>query len=653
MLKNKTLPNLFSYNSKAAALNNSSTRAITKQFMNPNRKYYNSKMGNKTFIEPKTPTEGTSNKTRVFESGSTSRSGGTGEPNYADLKRRVRERWILSSREHLDSNSASKSPLSKSHQNLYSTKITSLTKENAQLKADYEKLKKEMSALDKWVETTKRTVTEQSIKIKQLTAALSQKDKDMERMKKVFEEERARDSKIVEDHTNAENYLLELVDEFTNGMRKIYADDIEFKDVEIEGLPFCERFSNLLYNILLIIDFQKQFIVDKTSTGHHPGAAYYNNEWIIEEADNEEDTENEAQNSNRKYEESEGESEEEVAPKHNNMRLSKASQRQSNWSHAYSRGNMSIHKRSNQQEDDEFSLIWKEGMDSNYQSRQDNDDDSDLHKQYSTDRELTSEEQEPQDEPVVNKTLVMLQKDMHKSLFSPSLMKINESPKISLLTDRSKKSSRYKNTSSEQDPSENTRSRDPTVIINSNVQNPFIKDNIPNIFGMNIRPSSGEVMSPTSESSRRTIRKDHLSKENRYQMQHDDYSDNNSEDLMSLESIVIKREHEHKHQHSGNDSIEEAFTPNFITKRSSVNNPLHLEGEKAESVMFYRHDKELVPYDYRPPLVSVLGSDGHRYAEEEDEFSESMEGSEQVFSSNREDVEEYKNDFRFPRPAHK
>ena len=120
-----------------------------------------------------------------------------------------------------------------------------------------------------------------------------------------------------------------------------------------------------------------------------------------------------------------------------------------------------------------------------------------------SEKEMNSnyEFEDQSEEPVVNKTLVMLQKELHKTLFSPSLMKINESPKISLLTDRSKNILK--------DGVKNNKN------INSDWRvgdkNPF-KSNIPNIFGMNIRPSSGEVVSPTSESSAHSTRKDHLSK---------------------------------------------------------------------------------------------------------------------------------------------
>lgn len=54
--------------------------------------------------------------------------------------------------------------------------------------------------------------------------------------------------------------MKELIDEFKNGMKRIYEDEIQFKDLDEEELTFCEWFSNLLYNILLIIDHQKQFI---------------------------------------------------------------------------------------------------------------------------------------------------------------------------------------------------------------------------------------------------------------------------------------------------------------------------------------------------------------------------------------------------------
>lgn len=110
--------------------------------------------------------------------------------------------------------------------------------------------------------------------------------------------------------------------------------------------------------------------------------------------------------------------------------------------------------------------------------------------------------------------------------------------------------------------------KNPTVIVNSNIGNVFSDDNIPNIFGMNVRPSSGEVVSPTSESSRQSIRKDHMSKENKFQLNIVNSSCENS-DCLSLESIVVNREH--KHQVSRSEKEDELSTPHFITKRSSAN----------------------------------------------------------------------------------
>ena len=125
--KNKTLPNLFNYANKMHANGPVSTKAITKQFMNPSRKYI-SKQGNKTFVEPTTP--GDSNlRNRVYESGSTSRSGGTGEPDYSGVKGKYGYQKVAKT--------------------MYETKINSLTKENSQVKADYQKLKKEIAAMDK------------------------------------------------------------------------------------------------------------------------------------------------------------------------------------------------------------------------------------------------------------------------------------------------------------------------------------------------------------------------------------------------------------------------------------------------------------------------------------------------------------------------
>lgn len=75
----------------------------------------------------------------------------------------------------------------------------------------------------------------------------------MEKDKNLKEEE----ERIIEEYITSENYLLELVEEFKYGMKQMYEDWIPFKDVDCEEMKFCERFSNLLYNVLLIIDYQK------------------------------------------------------------------------------------------------------------------------------------------------------------------------------------------------------------------------------------------------------------------------------------------------------------------------------------------------------------------------------------------------------------
>lgn len=55
----------------------------------------------------------------------------------------------------------------------------------------------------------------------------------------------------------------------------------------------------MLYNILLIIDFQKQFIVEHTGNGEASRPNFYANECIIEEAENEEETEIDVRNTNK------------------------------------------------------------------------------------------------------------------------------------------------------------------------------------------------------------------------------------------------------------------------------------------------------------------------------------------------------------------
>ncbi len=74
---------------------------------------------------------------------------------------------------------------------------------------------------------------------------------------------------MVEEYLNSENYLLELVEEFKYGMWEAYKDQIEFKDVEYPDMGLFNRFSNFLYNVLLIIDFQKSKL-DEFSESQEP-----------------------------------------------------------------------------------------------------------------------------------------------------------------------------------------------------------------------------------------------------------------------------------------------------------------------------------------------------------------------------------------------
>lgn len=290
-----------------------------------------------------------------------------------------------------------------------------------------------------------------------------------------------------------------------------------------------------MYNILLIIDFQKQFIVDQQTFPQSTG--YMENECIIEE-DNEEDTDD--QNTLRKQEEEANESEEEAFVQSNSVGILQNSQRQSQISSQNQRESSKYSKiesnadakRNNEQDesDEDEEVVLKNNFNSNfslgnvlrnsnYSSNQNKGPEDEMVS--SSENEMSYNYQE-EEEPVINKTLVMLQKELHKSLFSPSNMTINESPKVSLMSKKSK------------------------------------KIDIPNIFGMNGRPSSGDIRPPTSEeSSRHSFRKDHLSRENQYQMfnnvnlkidkyenqmQDEDYSANlnSEEDIMSLESIIIK-----------------------------------------------------------------------------------------------------------------
>ena len=63
---------------------------------------------------------------------------------------------------------------------------------------------------------------------------------------------------MIDEYINSDNYLLELIQEFKVGMKEMYQGCIQFKEVENPDMGLCERFSNFLYNVLLIIDFQKR-----------------------------------------------------------------------------------------------------------------------------------------------------------------------------------------------------------------------------------------------------------------------------------------------------------------------------------------------------------------------------------------------------------
>lgn len=158
----------------------------------------------------------------MYESGSTNRSGGTGELSSSEFKRKHRDKSALTPRNDGHNSSLIKSALSKSHQNIYMNRIHSLTKENTQLKADYEKLQNDMKTFEQYLADSKQSYQEQSFKLRQYEEMILDKDQKIHRMKIEFKLQHEADKKIVIEYANAENYLLELVDEFTNGMRKIY-----------------------------------------------------------------------------------------------------------------------------------------------------------------------------------------------------------------------------------------------------------------------------------------------------------------------------------------------------------------------------------------------------------------------------------------------
>ena len=123
----------------------------------------------------------------------------------------------------------------------------------------------------------------QNLRTMQLERDLKKKDEEIARLKAQIEGQKEIRRKSVlykQEYTNAQNYLSELVEEFKTGMKRIYEDEIEFKSLEDTSLTFCERFSNLLFNILLIIDYQKKYINTRQDSPER---------WQEEESESEDD----------------------------------------------------------------------------------------------------------------------------------------------------------------------------------------------------------------------------------------------------------------------------------------------------------------------------------------------------------------------------
>lgn len=190
----------------------------------------------------------------------------------------------------------------------------------------------------------------------------------------------------------------------------------------------------MLYNILLIIDFQKQLLVEQSNRNSQTAPNYLNNECIIEEDENEEDTEQDCRNTHKNDEDTESDLGV-VMRSHDKDLLfdcqNTNSQRNSG-QHEY------------QKHEEIFTLQCKESPDGNYNSSQNYKLKVNHNARYSCDEHLSdsNHEDETHRDPPPHRAIPVLQNETHKSLFSPSLMKINESPKVSLLTDRSSNSSR-------------------------------------------------------------------------------------------------------------------------------------------------------------------------------------------------------------------
>ena len=631
-------------------------KSFIKKYLNPSQKFYASKECSKSFTDLSNPNYWGSKGKQVYESYSASRSGGTGEQNYTDQMKNQINKSFIAPNDSTGPSCIMKNTVWRPSQNIHSNRISTLTKENVKLKSDYEKLKTQMVLMEKFLEEAKLKSSEDSVKLKHYETIIQQKDLNIKKMKEQFQEERETENKIIAEYVNAENYLLELVDEFTHGMRKIYANDIEFKDVDIDGLPFWERFSNLLYNILLIIDFQKQFIVEQSKVSNQMNQNMYDNQSVIEEAENEEETDHEV--NTQKHQNDENESGDEVLMRSHEHEAFQ----NSNLSIDYRRQSQNS-KSKNYHNEEIYSYNVKKENSKNYSSELFSDEDV----RNSIDHALFMKNEPLQEYIYYKDTSNLPLANTTKFLWSPSEMKINESPKISLLIQRSNKSNSYK----QQDSLENLKNTDMRQSNNQNIHtfNPFAyslqnnfmekqiltsKDLISKAFWVQKicamlkfinRKLKFNIAFPNSESSQ-SIKK--TISENRYKNSDNNMSEESSENRMSLESIIIKRS-EDKYKNSNNESTEEIFTPNFITIRSSIGNLKNLESDQSDNILSLKKNIE-DKFDIWLPLTSGFDSIENKVIEDYNyDYSDSIDWSEQMFSSNREDVEELKTEFVFPK----
>ena len=422
---------------------------------------------------------------RVYESYSATRSGGTGEPNYTEVNKKINNNSFLFGSDNINKSCIIKNTACKSTKHMNTNKLSVLTKENIKLKSDYGKLKAEMEKIERTLEDAKLKIHEDSIKVKHLETIIVQKDQSIQKIKEEFQEERETENKIIAEYINAENYLLELVDEFTHGMRKIYANDIEFKDVDVEGIPFWERFSNLLYNILLIIDFQKQFIVEQSKNSNQINHNLYDNQSIIEEAENEEETEHDANTHKNQVDDNES-GDEVIMRSHEHELLQNPHSINEN-------KRRSVYSNSKHCHNDE--IITFEGKYENEKTY-----DSKVSSQLFSDEDIRNSQDhglfisnEPLKEHISNSSSLNLQsKEISKSPLSPSELKINGSPKISLLLERSNKNNSIKNEESwEKFKNENIRTSNHEKM---HTFNPF-NNSLPNSSSENCNSISKDLLS--------------------------------------------------------------------------------------------------------------------------------------------------------------